>query len=120
MIVFISSPYGADPEGNTKKARDYCRFAVEKGTTPYAPHLLFPQFVSEETGRERALSMGLEMLARCDEVWCFGGISPGMKTEIAEAKKLKKPVRFFIPVKTGTAAFKAMAEKGGPFESIVR
>lgn len=113
MIVFISSPYGNDPEGNTKKARDYCRFAVEKGATPYAPHLLFPQFVSEETRREKALAMGLEMLSRCDEMWCFGGISPGVEREITEAKKLNIPVRYFLDGKlTGL--------KGGPNEGILR
>lgn len=113
MVVFISSPYGNDPEGNTIKARDYCRFAVEKGATPYAPHLLFPQFMDEATGREAALKMGLEMLRRCDEVWCFGGISPGMREEIAEAKLVHIPVRYFLDSRvTGL--------KGGSNEGILR
>lgn len=114
MIVFISSPYGADPACNTKRARSYCRFAVNRGVTPYAPHLLFPQFVSEKTGRETALRMGLEMLSRCDEMWCFGGISPGMKKEIREAKRLNKPIRYFIPVRGGHGG------KGGFCEGILR
>lgn len=113
MIVFISSPYGEDPVGNTKRARSYCRFAVNRGVTPYAPHLLFPQFVSERTGREKALQMGLEMLSRCDEVWCFGGISPGMKEEIKEAKRLRKTIRYFIPVK-------GSGQEGGFCEGILR
>lgn len=113
MIVFISSPYGNDPEGNTEKARDYCRFAVEKGATPYAPHLLFPQFMSDTTERDVALRMGLEMLRKCDEVWCFGGISPGMQMEIDEAKRLEIPVRFFLSRElTGL--------KGGSNEGILR
>lgn len=112
MVVFISSPFGNDPEGNTKRARQYCRFAVEKGVTPYAPHLLFPQFMEDRMERERALQMGLEMLRRCDEVWCFGGISSGMRTEIAEAKKLGIPIRYFIPVRGDW--------KGGAYEGILR
>lgn len=113
MIVFISSPYGNDPEGNTEKARDYCRFAMKQGAVPYASHLIFPQFVSEKAERRKALRMGLEMLSRCDEMWCFGGISPGMQMEIDEAKRLEIPVRYFLSRElTGL--------KGGSNEGILR
>ena len=38
--------------------------------------------------------MGLAMLFRCDELWVFGPhISSGMQTEIAEAERMRIPVR---------------------------
>lgn len=120
MVVFISSPFGGDPDKNTIKARQYCRFAVEKGVTPYAPHLLFPQFMSDETERNVAIKMGLDMLSRCDEVWCFGGMSPGMKIEIGEAKRLHKPVRYFIPAGSTFSLMRTVQQKGGPYEGILR
>ena len=40
-IVYICSPYAGDIETNTAAARRYCRFAVEAGYIPIAPHLLF-------------------------------------------------------------------------------
>lgn len=94
-LVFISSPYGADPEGNTVKARIYCRFAVDKGAVPLAPHLLYPQFLSEEKERSLALTFGLRLLDRCDEMWVFGIPSPGMKAEITRARNKRIPIRFF-------------------------
>ena len=54
-LVYICSPYSGDTEGNTEKARRYSRFAADAGTIPIAPHLLFPQFLSEETERELAM-----------------------------------------------------------------
>ena len=46
-IVYICSPYAGDIESNTTAARRYCRFAVESGYIPIAPHLLFPQFLND-------------------------------------------------------------------------
>ena len=54
-LVYICSPYSGDTEGNTEKARRYSRFAADAGTIPIAPHLLLPQFLSEETERELAI-----------------------------------------------------------------
>jgi hypothetical protein len=40
--------------------------------------------------REEALRLGLELLKRCDEVWCMGNaITQGMQGEIDEAKRLR-------------------------------
>lgn len=78
------------------RARKYCRFAVCRGAVPVAPHLLFPQFLDERTERELALSMGLELLERCSQVWVFGRrISEGMRSEIARAGKRKIKIRYF-------------------------
>ena len=61
-MVYICSPYAGDIEKNTERARKYSRWAVECGCIPIAPHLLFPQFMSEETEREEALFNGIVLL----------------------------------------------------------
>lgn len=94
-IVYICSPYSGDVERNTKNARKYCRYAVDQGCIPLAPHLLFPQFLSEETERELALSMDLKLLRVCGELWvCGGRISSGMRRELDCAKASGIPVRY--------------------------
>lgn len=95
-LVYICSPFSGDIAANTNKARLYSRFAVDKGTISLTVHLLFPQFLSEETERSLALYMGGIVLAKCKEVWVFGSyISEGMKMEIERARKLKKTIRYF-------------------------
>lgn len=95
-IVYICSPYRGDPEGNAEKARRYCRFAVESGAIPVAPHLFFPQFMKEETERELAMQMDMVLLAHCRQVWVFGSfLSEGMGAEIAQAKRKKMKIRYF-------------------------
>ena len=85
-LVYICSPFSGDIEGNTQKARDYSRFAVDQGAVPLAPHLLLPQFMSEKTERELAMFMDMVFLGRCEQLWVFGSnISKGMAAEIVTA-----------------------------------
>ena len=96
MLIYVASPYSGDVETNVKNARRYCRFVVDSGEIPLAPHLLLPQFMDEEAERERALNMNKELLHRCDELWVFGNvITAGIAKEIKWANKEKKKVRFF-------------------------
>lgn len=94
--VFICSPFRGDMEGNARKAAGYCRMACGQGYLPIAPHLLFPQFLNEgiEEERQAGLSMGLELLCICDEVWVFGEATEGMALEIASAAEQGKEIRF--------------------------
>ena len=95
-FVYICSPYRSDPRLNVLRARRYCRFAVGKGRIPLAPHLYFPQFLSESSEREAAFCMNLELLKLCGEMWVFGvERSAGMAWEIARAANLKKTIRYF-------------------------
>ena len=95
-LVYICSPYAGDEEKNTCRARNYSRFAVVKRAIPIAPHLLFPQFMSEDTERRLALFMGSVLLGKCDEVWVFGNrITAGMREEIDKAERMKKKIRRF-------------------------
>ena len=78
------------------RARQYCKFAVSKGRIPIAPHLYFPQFMSEEREREKAMSMNFELLKLCGEVWVFGDkITAGMEAELDRARRLRKKIRYF-------------------------
>ena len=103
-LVFICSPFSGNEQTNIENARRYCRFAVDRGYAPFAPHLFFPQFmddaVSEE--RENGIFMGIIMLTKCAELWVFarspgGGdrISKGMAQEIRKAESRSMPIRYF-------------------------
>ena len=96
--VYIVSKYAGDIEANTAAAVRYCRFAIEQGYMPIASHLLYPQILNDNDPDERELGLmfGIALLAKCNEVWCFGDEkSAGMLQEIKIALKLKKRLRFF-------------------------
>ncbi|WP_278568230.1 hypothetical protein [Amedibacillus dolichus] len=40
-LVYVCSPYAGDIETNTEKAKKYSRFAMDQGTIPVTPHLLY-------------------------------------------------------------------------------
>ncbi len=95
-VVYICSPYRGDVMANTEKAQMYCALAVRKKAIPYAPHLLFPQFMDEERDRDLALFMGRVMLDKCAEIWVFGDvITDGMKGELERAEMRGKVIRYF-------------------------
>lgn len=95
-FVYICSPYRENPRENVPRARKYCRFAVRKGRIPIAPHIYLPQFISEETEREKAMAINMELLRLCGELWVFGDvISEGMRKEITRAGELGIPARRF-------------------------
>ena len=95
-FTYICSPYRDNPRVNVMRARQYCKFAVSRGRIPIAPHLYFPQFMSEAAEREKAMSMNCELLKLCGELWVFGDkITEGMAEEIAHAERLRKNIRYF-------------------------
>lgn len=97
-IVFICSPYAGDIENNVKAAQKYCRFAVAMGYIPFAPHLLFPQFLNDTDPKERDLGLffGIALMSKCAELWVFGEmVSAGMAKEIEKAEKRGMPIRRF-------------------------
>lgn len=94
--VFIVSPFGGK-EYNREMALWLCQMAInEHGVAPFAAHLLYPQFLNEDTPGQRDLGIlaGMSWQNVCDEVWVYAdrGITEGMKQEIAQAKKRKKPI----------------------------
>ena len=98
-IVYICSPYaGINKEKNIANAQRYCRFAVDSGFLPIAPHLYFPQFMDDGDSRDHntATFMNTVLMTKCTEVWVFGDtISNGMAAEIRRAEATQKPVRYF-------------------------
>ena len=97
-IVYICSPYAGDIDNNTSAAQRYCRYAVDNGYIPIAPHLLFPQFLNDNDPKERQLGLffGNALMSKCSEVWVFGNsISAGMKAEIKRARWKNYHLRHF-------------------------
>ena len=61
-LVYICSPYSGDTETNIKKARDFCRYALDQGQIPLAPHLMFPQFMKDNDSAERELAIFMDIV----------------------------------------------------------
>lgn len=70
--------------------------AVESGCAPFAPHLLYPQFLNEDdlAQRDLGISLGLRFMEACDEIWVYvgDGISDGMRRELEHARMLGKRI----------------------------
>lgn len=95
-VVYVASPYAGDIAANTQAAARYCRFAVDSGAIPLAPHLFIPQFMSEEKERDEAMFMNMVFLTKCSELWVFGTeITSGMAEEISRAERRGMPIRYF-------------------------
>ena len=97
-IVYVCSPYAGNTARNIDNARRYCRFAVDSGYLPIAPHLYFPQFMDDSDGHDHntAMFMNMILMTKCAEVWVFGNnITKGMAAEIRRANETQKPVRYF-------------------------
>ena len=97
-LVYICSPFSGDIENNNMRTRAFCRFALDKGNIPLAPHLMFPQFMNDNDKKERdlAIFMDIILMGKCQEVWVLGDvISRGMSIEIEKAKKRRQSVRYF-------------------------
>jgi len=99
-LVYVCSAYSGDIKSNTEKARRYCRFAVDSGAIPIAPHLFLPQFMSDRTERELAMFMNKVFLGKCAELWVFGDkVTEGMAVEIKTAKQKRMTIRYFKETK---------------------
>lgn len=98
--IYVASRYAGDVEANVAAAIGYCRKVIRDGYMPIASHLLYPQMLDDNIPAERELGLlfGLALLRMCDEVWVFGKVTPGVSSEIEEAKKLKKEIRYFEEV----------------------
>ena len=103
-LIYMASPYAGDIEKNTEFAKRACRHVMNEGHAFFAPHLLYPQLLNDANPQERqtGLAMGLAVLPRCDELWCYGEhISHGMLLEIQEADRLGISVRRVVEQEHG-------------------
>lgn len=88
-------------KSNQEKCRWYCKFACNLGVVPFAPHIFYTQFLSDDVEKEREMGIdcGLEILRKCDEIWVFVieeyGITNGMKKEINVAKRNGIKLKYF-------------------------
>ena len=97
-LVYICSPFSGDVETNTENARKYSRYAMDQGTIPVTPHLMYPQYMDETNKAERGKAMHFNyvLLGKCEEIWVFGGvITHGMAHEISVARKRRMVIRWF-------------------------
>lgn len=95
--VYICSPYRGNTKKNIAAAVEYCRYAIDKGVIPIAPHIYFSQFLNDDIPEQRefGLQIGLDAMSECSEVWVFGDyISEGMKQEIEAATAAGQKVVF--------------------------
>lgn len=96
-LAYICSPYSGDVQANTALAQNICRTALECKRIPFAPHLLFPQFMDDTNPGERELAMFMNriLLSKCDELWLYTPhVSAGMRAEVCWAKAFDIPIRF--------------------------
>lgn len=103
-IIYVASPCAGDTEKNTEFAKRACRHVMNEGHAFFAPHLLYPTILDEHQPEQRqlGLDMGISMLSRCDELWCYGDrVSPGMHLEIEEAGRLGIPVHRVMEQENG-------------------
>lgn len=97
-IAYICSPYQNDIQNNIKNAQKFCKFAVDKGYCPIAPHLFFPQFLNDNDPQERqqGLKLNETFLNIANELWVFGkNITSGMIVEIQYFQRFKKIIKYF-------------------------
>jgi hypothetical protein len=114
--AYICHPYTAgDKNENIESVKKICKYItelenknVETNTSPdkyktyvvsIAPHLLFPEFMSEPTlGREVAMNFCKALLLGCDEIWVYygtkEGMSSGMREEVSFAGAHGIPIVF--------------------------
>ncbi|PYG88480.1 uncharacterized protein DUF4406 [Ruminiclostridium sufflavum DSM 19573] len=95
-LIYVCSPVKGDIEENITKAKEHCKTVLIMGHIPIAPHVAFNGMLNDKVQQERetALSLGLELVKRCDEAWVFGNvISKGMQGEIELARQINIPVK---------------------------
>ena len=99
--AFICSAYRGDIQNNTKRARRYCLTAIDQGYAPFAPHLLYPQFLCDENLSDRytGIQCGLEFLKCCDIMLVFGAVTAGMHIEIEAAERLGMEIEYIGGIK---------------------
>jgi hypothetical protein len=93
-LIFVCSPFGGMVH-NMRRAAQHCKTVYEAGGIPYAPHLIFPQFMDEDKEhRTAALEMNKQMLEKCDAIYIAHDdiVTAGMDVEISYADSVDLPM----------------------------
>ena len=97
-LIMVSSRFGGKVE-NIERAERFCRYVVNMGHIPVAPHVYFPRFLDDLNPEERQLGIegSLALMSKCDEVWFFldedEKLSEGMKLEAQLMVEMNIPYR---------------------------
>lgn len=92
MRIFVCSQYSGETETNVINTEKYCKYVLDAGCSPYAPHLYLPKLLDDNVPAQRVqgIQVGMEFLEACLQIWVFrrdGITSPGMIQEIEFAKR---------------------------------
>lgn len=94
--IFVCSPFREYEVIGTDLAKHLCKIIANAGHAPFAPHLLYPQFLNDNDLKQRdsGIQCGLAFLDVCDELWLYtrNGISKGMRHEIQYAQSRGKKI----------------------------
>ena len=93
LRIFVCSPYAAictndlsrSVADNVNIAKRICRYISLSGHIPIAPHLYFPNFLTESLPDERLIGIksGIDLIGSCHMFWQVGDyISSGMQLEL--------------------------------------
>lgn len=92
-LVYISTQNSG--EEKVENARAFSRFAVDKNAVPFAPLLIFPQFMKEGE-KELTAFMKTIFIRKCQEIWVMDGfVSEEMREEVMLAERYRKIIRYF-------------------------
>jgi hypothetical protein len=93
-------------------------FVFKGGCIPVNPFMLFGYFLSDMIERDRVREANNFLISKVDELWVFGPISDGVVTEIALAKRLAMPVKYFAII--DSARIEEISEDEAEYEVGVR
>lgn len=88
----LRGPDGQPLPANIERTKKLMRAVFDAGHAPFAPHLLYPQVLSESPlDLGRAFAANFAFLDTCDEVWVdargFEECSTGMRVEVEHAQE---------------------------------
>lgn len=72
-----------------------CEYVLKEGKLPINPFMVFGYFLNDRVDRDLIRQGNNQLIQSSDELWVFGSIADGVLFEIALAKKIGKPIKFF-------------------------
>ena len=92
------------------------KYVLENNGVPLNPFMIHEYFLLDTIKRDKIRASNNTLVKKADEIWVFGKISDGVLAEIRLAKKLKKPIRYFVVI--NSAKIKKIREEDVQMEEI--
>ena len=90
MLIYVAGPYTkGDTAQNVRKSIDAAEMIVQKGHTPYIPHLAHFWHILYPHEIEFWYNYDIEWLIMCDAVYRLPGESKGADNEVCKARLMK-------------------------------